>query len=41
MAIGVWSGVGESESCENVGEDGAVEFGEFGLDLFTLRRAPV
>lgn len=31
--MGVWSGVGESESCENVGEEGAVDMGELGLDL--------
>ena len=37
VANGVWSGVGESESCEKVGEDGAVEFGELGLDLFGWR----
>lgn len=32
VASGVWSGVGDNESCEKVGEDGAVELGEFGLD---------
>jgi hypothetical protein len=26
--------VGESESWEKVGDEGAVELGEFGLDLF-------
>lgn len=35
VASGVWSGVGERESCEKVGEDGAVEFGELGLERFT------
>lgn len=30
--MGVWSGVGDSESCENVGDDGAVEFGELGRE---------
>lgn len=28
--MGVWFGVGESEFCEKVGEDGVVELGEFG-----------
>ena len=32
VASGVWSGVGESESCEKVGEDGAVDCGELGRD---------
>jgi hypothetical protein len=39
--MGVWSGVGDNESWEKVGEEGAVEFGEFGLDLFEFRRAPL
>ena len=34
VARGVWSGVGESESDEKVGDEGAVELGEFGLDRF-------
>lgn len=33
VASGVWSGVGDKESCENVGDEGAVELGELGLDL--------
>jgi hypothetical protein len=32
VASGVWSGVGESESCEKVGDEGAVELGELGRD---------
>lgn len=31
------SGVGEQESLEKVGDDGAVETGEEGRDFFTLR----
>jgi hypothetical protein len=31
VTIGVWSGVGDSESCEKVGDGGAVENGLFGL----------
>jgi hypothetical protein len=38
VAKGVWSGVGESESWEKVGDDGAVECGEFGRDRFLRRR---
>lgn len=34
VTIGVWSGVGERESCENVGEGGAVENGLFGRLFF-------
>jgi hypothetical protein len=37
VASGVWSGVGEVESCENVGEGGAVEYGELGRDFFVMR----
>jgi hypothetical protein len=37
VASGVWSGVGDNESCEKVGEDGAVLLGEFGLERFTCR----
>jgi hypothetical protein len=37
VTIGVWSGVGERESCENVGDGGAVEYGLFGL-LFLVWR---
>lgn len=36
VASGVWSGVGEKEPCENVGDEGAVECGDAGLDR--LRR---
>lgn len=32
VASGVYSGVGERESSEQVGEDGAVERGEFGRE---------
>ena len=39
MANGVCSGVGEQESWEKVGEDGAVDTGEVGLDFFTARWA--
>jgi hypothetical protein len=35
--MGVWSGVGDSESCEKVGDEGAVELGEFGLDRLGCR----
>jgi len=35
----VLSGVGEHESCENVGDEGAVEIGELGRDFFTDRWA--
>lgn len=35
MARGVWSGVGDSESWEKVGDDGAVELGEPGLERLT------
>lgn len=35
VARGVWSGVGDRESCEKVGEDGAVELGEFGRERLT------
>lgn len=38
--MGVWSGVGDRESWEKVGEEGAVELGELGRDLFECRRAP-
>ena len=34
MARGVWSGVGDRESWEKAGEDGAVEPGEVGRDRF-------
>lgn len=37
MARGVLSGVGEQESCENVGEEGAVETGELGRDFLVER----
>lgn len=37
VARGVWSGVGESESCEKVGDEGAVDIGELGLDRFDMR----
>ena len=37
VAMGVWSGVGDSESCEKVGDDGAVELGELGRDRFACR----
>ena len=40
VAKGVWSGVGESESCEKVGDEGAVELGELGRDLLECRIAP-
>ena len=33
MASGVWSGVGDSELDENVGDEGAVDMGELGRDL--------
>ena len=36
MARGVWSGVGEQESWENVGEGGAVDIGEPGLDFLVI-----
>ena len=39
VASGVWSGVGEHESCEKVGEGGAVERGEPGRDFFVMRCA--
>lgn len=39
--MGVWSGVGERESCENVGDEGAVELGEFGLERLAWRIAPL
>ena len=29
--------MGERESCENVGEDGAVDLGELGLERFAFR----
>jgi hypothetical protein len=32
--MGVWSGVGDSESWEKVGDEGAVDMGELGRDLF-------
>jgi len=32
----VWSGVGLAESCENVGEGGAVDMGEPGRDFFVI-----
>ena len=32
VAIGVWSGVGDSESWEKVGDEGAVELGELGRE---------
>lgn len=41
VAMGVWSGVGDRESCEKVGDEGAVELGELGRDLLIFRRAPV
>lgn len=34
VARGVWSGVGESESWEKVGDEGAVDCGELGLERF-------
>ena len=34
MARGVWSGVGERESWEKAGEEGAVEPGEVGRERF-------
>ena len=37
VARGVWSGVGDKESWEKVGDDGAVELGEFGLDRLACR----
>lgn len=37
MASGVDSGVGEQESCENVGEEGAVEIGDDGRDFLAER----
>ena len=37
VASGVWSGVGESESCEKVGEEGAVELGDAGRDRLNKR----
>ena len=36
VASGVWSGVGLQESWEKVGEGGAVEFGEPGLDFLVI-----
>jgi len=36
VASGVWSGVGERELWEKVGDEGAVELGELGLDLFAI-----
>lgn len=33
----MWSGVGERESWENVGEEGAVEFGEVGRERLKRR----
>jgi hypothetical protein len=38
--MGVWSGVGDRESCEKVGEEGAVELGELGLDLLACLMLP-
>jgi len=38
VARGVWSGVGDKESWEKVGDDGAVELGELGRDR--LMRCP-
>jgi hypothetical protein len=38
--MGVWSGVGDRESWEKVGEEGAVELGELGRDLLECRIAP-
>jgi len=35
VARGVWSGVGDSESWEKVGEEGAVLFGELGRERLT------
>lgn len=40
VAMGVWSGVGDRESCEKVGEEGAVELGELGLDLLACLMLP-
>jgi len=37
VARGVLSGVGEHESWEKVGEEGAVETGELGRDFLTDR----
>lgn len=37
VAKGVWSGVGEKEPYEYVGEDGAVERGELGPDRREMR----
>jgi hypothetical protein len=37
VAKGVCSGVGELESCEKVGEDGAVELGDDGRDRLAWR----
>jgi hypothetical protein len=37
VRMGVWSGVGERESCEKVGEGGAVEYGLLGLLLLAGR----
>lgn len=37
VASGVLSGVGEHESWEKVGDEGAVETGELGRDFFTER----
>lgn len=38
VARGVWSGVGEKEPYEKVGEEGAVERGELGPDRREMRR---
>jgi hypothetical protein len=38
--MGVWSGVGDRESWEKVGEEGAVELGELGLDLLACLMLP-
>lgn len=37
VASGVWSGVGDSESWENVGDEGAVELGELGRERLACR----
>ena len=37
VASGVWSGVGERELWEKVGDDGAVELGELGLERLGWR----
>lgn len=38
VARGVWSGVGDRESWEKVGEEGAVDKGELGRERFAMRR---